>query len=177
MKTPLASRLARWVGAIRYVALLGVVSTMVGAFLMFLTGAKKTWTGLVAFSSGTRIGGGDPALDASAMLTTQLFSALDAFLFGIVMLYVACGIFTLFVVDDPEEVSKQLPRHLVPKSFAQLKYHVAMVVVVLLFVLFLELAWSSLAGLHGKTWELLVIPGAVFLLSVSLWFLAPDKQE
>ena len=164
-------RLAVGLGAIRYAAILGVLSSAVGAVLMFVVGAGKTWEGIKALLTGVEPTRADPGLDLSAAVTTELFSALDSFLFGVVLLYAAYGMFALFVAGDTKEVTQRLPRHLVPGSLSELKHQVAMVVVVLLFVLFLELAWSSLDGLHNTTWELLVVPVSVLLLSVSLWFL------
>lgn len=171
------TRLAILLGSIRYASLLGVFSCAIGAVIMFIIGAKKTWLGLQALITGTMPSGADSGLDLAAAVTTSLFAALDSFLFGIVMLYAAYGIFALFVLNDSTEVRKQLPKHLVPSSPAELKHQVAMVVVVLLFVLFLELAWSSLAELHGKTWELLVVPAAIFLLSASLHMLSSNSNH
>jgi uncharacterized membrane protein YqhA len=79
-------------------------------------------------------------------------------------MYFGYAIFSLAISDD-EKVKKYCPAWLTANKIGDLKETLCHLIIVLLFVLFVRIVWVTLPDL---TWELLIIPAAIVLLSLSL---------
>lgn len=99
----------------------------------------------------------------------SLAQAIDVFLFALVMMIFAYGIWYLFLVEDEDKERLSFPGWLKIKSIFQLKMILGEVIVFILFVHFLETATKT--GYANLTLENLILPVAILLLSVSLMLL------
>jgi uncharacterized membrane protein YqhA len=103
--------------------------------------------------------------------TILIISSLDAFLIAVALLYFGYGIYALVI--DPEEPAKsKAPSWLVPKGIKDLKETLAHVIIIILFVLFVDQLWMHL---YDMTWEILVIPTSIALLALAVKLL--DLKE
>ena len=109
--------------------------------------------------------------EAANYAITYLIQAVDTFLIGLVFMILSGGIYYLYVrhidIEAPEVVS-----WIKIRDISQLKNILAELVIIILFVKFLEIA---LINLKNLTWELFVLPGSILLLSLALKFL--DLKE
>lgn len=174
--TPFERRIA--VGA-RWLTILAVLGSSLGAFLMIFIGLQETVMAFrVQFESAP---GPLPPSHASAV---HLIGALSRFVMAIVLLYFAFGIYLLFVRPDQPAEGLGVPRWLDVEGIGQLKQTLAEAILVVLFVLFLRIAvetflaqglnfsWKEMAGL-------LILPTAIFLLAAALKLaeLHPKSKE
>jgi len=157
---------------IRWISIIAVICSLLGALLMFIVGAVHTFEAFVVYFGfmETHIFGGEKALGVDAMV--QLVSSLDSFIFGLVLFYFAYGIYHLFLRPErPEqEGSKQavkLPKWLEVTSLGQLKKTLLEVIIVLVAVLFLKdiLYFQKEAVLQ---WTTLIPPAAIIAFAVAL---------
>jgi len=95
-----------------------------------------------------------------------MVSAMDTFLFALVLLIFAYGVFHLFIATGDKIMEASLPEWARIESVTQLKTILAQVIIVILFVDFLESVISS--GLEWMPWEGLTTPLAVLLLAGAL---------
>lgn len=162
---PFERRIA--VGA-RWLTILAVLATSVGALLMILIGLQET---ALAFRVQFLPEPGPlPASHASAV---HLIGALSRFVMAIVLLYFAFGIYLLFVRPDQSVEHLGVPRWLHVEGIGQLKQTLAEAILVVLFVLFLRIAVETfLAQGLDFAWKqmvtLLILPLAIFLLAAAL---------
>lgn len=153
---------------VRWLTLLAVLASTVGALLMLAIGLQET---AMAFRVQlTEVPGPLPASHASAV---HLIGALSRFLMGIVLLYFAFGIYLLFVRPDRPVGSLGVPQWLHVEGIGQLKQTLAQAIIVVLFVLFLRTAVETFLaqGLDFTMQQilaLLTLPVAIFLLSAAL---------
>lgn len=157
---------------LRYATIIAVISSFIGSFLMFFVGAKKiykaVWGYLVNLEDTI------PAhispkvvahLSAEDIAISRAIESLDAFLIGLVFLFFAYGVYTLFIIGRDKAVERGVPEWLLPKDLGKLKEILAQTIIVILFVLFARLVWIHLDNL---TWDLLIIPIAIALLGLTL---------
>ena len=168
--------IARFIAPLRFVALVAVFSVFMGSFAMFYIGAYKTFFAIWYLVTNVRPLDLDPNLSLTDFVAAELLHSLDSFMFALVLLYAGYGIFNL-VISRTEILKEGVPASLVPTSIDELKQTLAVVIIIILFVLFLEIGWSSLDELTNKTWELLVYPIAIALLAMALWFLKLGKKS
>lgn len=171
-----------WINFERYLALgsrfltsIAIVGSLAGSILMFFLGL---WDIVLAFSHGLpkpidKVMQGSPG----ALAVIKVIEGLDRFLIGMVLLYFAYGVYSLFL--RPERALKQskedlaLPSWLRIREIGQLKQVVAEVILVILFVLFLRVAlqvfqspeptmvWCQIA-------TFLLLPLSILCLAISL---------
>jgi uncharacterized membrane protein YqhA len=106
--------------------LIGSAGAIVGSLLMFLQGGfylHEAWYTIMA-------GGGA----AERQVTGPVLEAVDAFLFGIVLVIFAYGIAIGFVFTLPEGYGKRLPNWMKVEGVGQLKATLAEVVIVLIVI-------------------------------------------
>lgn len=112
----------------------------------------------------------------AGLIATGLLKTVDMFLMVIVFFVFSLGVLILF--DDPENILPiRLPHWLQIKTFIQLK-------VILWEAILTTLVVSYLAGLaekkfdnHSSSLNDLVIPGAILLIALSLFFLKKGEKE
>ena len=153
---------------LRYVSLVAVVCSSLGSVVMFGAGALKTGKALGVFFTDWRPEGEYQGVSDITLATKYVVQSLDAFLVALVLMIFSSGIFFL-VVRKGDTDSLSTTSWLRVKSIGHLKNILAEVIVIILFVQFLELI---LLQLDRLAWEMLVLPVGIALLAVSLKLLA-----
>jgi uncharacterized membrane protein YqhA len=140
---------------------------------MFSIGAIKTYKAIaimlfekIPHESLTRLKPVD-------VVTAYLIKSLDAFLIALVLLIFSYGVYSLFISKQSGIDESGALKWIRIPSIAHLKNTLAELIIVILFVKFLEVA---LLNLNNLTWELLVLPGSILLLALSLKFLGLRGQ-
>jgi uncharacterized membrane protein YqhA len=140
----------------------GVILTIIGAFNFIM----------VFYHVGS---GAVNATNARGIIAIELLHAVDVFLVAIVFFVLALGILILF--NKPEnQLSINLPEWLRVKNFMDLKAILWEAILTTLVVSYLaSLAEKEIAG-QEITMQSLVIPGGIFLISLSLYFLKRGEK-
>lgn len=149
----------------RFVTILAVIATLFGALLMFLSGSAETIAAYQVFLGFTEV---HNAGGATVEATVKLLSALDQFLFGLVLLYVAYSIYFLFIAGEAAQGTRALastPDWLKVQSLGEMKQTVLEVIVVLLAVLFLKIGLETQTDL---SWEILLIPIGIVAIGIAI---------
>jgi len=156
----------------RYLALISVISSLLGSALMFFIGAFKTYAAFNAFFQGGSVFQVERFHEhetSSRVAIATLIAAVDAYLFALVLLIFAYGIYHLFIYNQEQHPIFHLPQWARITNFSELKTILAEVIIVILFVEFLE------SVINVKTewlpWEGLVVPFAIVLLAGALKFM------
>jgi uncharacterized membrane protein YqhA len=156
---------------LRFLTLVAVAFSAVGALLMFGMGAVTTVQAI-----GTYAGRGkssslstDAALDA----TVQVVTALDQFLLALFLVIFASGVFTLWLRTD--QSTTRLPAWLTVHSLSDLKVQLVEVIAVILAVLFLKLV-LEVTRASDLPWQTLVLPAGVVLLAASVWLIRRSEH-
>lgn len=152
---------------IRYISTIAVIASLLGAFLMFIIGATKTVRAYAAYFEYSEVFDDVAHLKVSDRAIAYLIQSVDAFLIALVLMIFAAGVFKLFIREGDPEKSPTFAWIKI-NSVQQLKGILAELVVVILFVKFLEVALVKLDNLE---WEMLVLPGSILLLALSVKFL------
>ena len=158
---------------LRYVSLIAVIASGLASVLMFFIGALKVY---VAYASYF----GDTVTDtitftaASNVAITYLVQAVDAFLIGLAFMIFSGGIYYLYVrhinVEQPE-VSSWIKI----RNIGQLKNILAELVIIILFVKFLEGGLKT--GITEYEWEMLVLPAGIVMLAIALKLLELKSHD
>ena len=156
----------------RYISFIAIISSLLGSLLLFIVGAWKTYSAIkiVLFDY---IPNGKEHLHPADSATTYLLKALDTFLIALVLFIFARGVYTLFIsnknIIDDNDVLKwsRTP------NIGHLKNVLAEVIIIILFVIFLEVIFENIDNLK---WEFIIIPISILLLALGLKFLRLDKE-
>jgi len=149
---------------LRYVAVIAVISSFVASAIMFFIGGMKVFKGAYYLFTGAQPQWAPSHSTPADLATIQIVASLDSFLIALALLYFGYGIYALVI--DPESPAKsKAPSWLVPKGIKDLKETLARVIIVILFVLFLDQLWMHL---YDLTWEILVLPASIALLALAL---------
>jgi uncharacterized membrane protein YqhA len=143
---------------LRAIMLIGSAGAMVGSLLMFLQGGfylYEAWHTLMS-----------PGAEAhERAVTVPVLEAVDAFLFGIVLVIFAYGIAIGFVFTLPESIGRTLPNWMKIEGVSQLKGILSEVVIVVLIVIFARVVVEA----NGKfEWSMLILPISILLIAVGL---------
>ncbi len=146
---------------LRAVMLFGSVGAMIGALLMFYQGGLylfEAWHTLM--EPGTHV--------AERSATVPVLEAVDAFLFGIVLVIFAYGIAIGFVFTLPRTHGRTLPNWMRIEGVSQLKGILSEVVIVVLIVIFARVVVGTVDS--GKTfeWSMLVLPASILMIAIAL---------
>ena len=139
----------------RFVLLLAALGSMAGALMMFWEGAVKLKLGFVLLAWGGAAGN-DKAVIAAIM------SAVDKYLFGLVLVILAYAITFGFVLDLDATRRERLPAWMKVSGVAELKHTFFEVILVYLAVDFATDVASSETHL---SWETLVMPLSILALA------------
>ena len=154
--------------SIRYISWIAIVCSITGSILMFFVGALKTYNAVATMFFGKIPHESLSHLKPSDATATYLIKSLDAFLIALVLLIFSYGVYSLFISKHSSLCESGALKWLQIPSIAHLKNTLAEVIIIILFVNFLEVA---LLNLNNLTWKLLVLPGSILLLALSLKFL------
>jgi uncharacterized membrane protein YqhA len=140
---------------LRAIMLIGSAGAMVGALLMFLQGSSFLYHAWHDFFSGQQV-------------VVPVLEAVDAFLFGIVLVIFAYGIAIDFVFTLPEGYGRRLPNWMKVEGVGQLKATLTEVVIVVLIVIFARVVVGSVELERPFDWPMLVLPASIFLIATAL---------
>jgi uncharacterized membrane protein YqhA len=134
---------------------------MVGAVLMFLVGLSDTYNAYLVFFGlePAQLPGG-PNLEA----TVKVLTALDKFLFGLVLLYFSYSVFFLFIRRDSSGADVRIPEWFKVQDLGQMKKTMLEVIVVLLAVLFLIVGLENQYD-NDLNWNLVLIPVGILAIA------------
>lgn len=152
-------------GAMRYVSLVRVLTSFIGAIALTYVGAEKMFFGIWDYFTGTLPSNVIDAVGLSDVLIVRALEALDAFLIAFALFTFGFGILFLVVLPSrPQETD--VPKVLVPESITALKGTLMQVVIVVLAVYFVRVAWLEIEDLDFSLWSL---PGSILLIAASMW--------
>ena len=157
-------RTTQLLGLTRWFSIVTVLSSLVGALLMFLIGAANTgeavlrYFGLQVDATSTATNSPRPAANL------LLLESLDNGLTGLTFLYFAYGIYALFLTTS--ETMAEAPRWLKVENIAALKKTLLEVVAVLLAVMFVRVLAEKMLT-DGPRWEMLIMPAGIIAIAIS----------
>ncbi len=156
----------------RWISIIAIICSLLGALLMFIVGAAHTIEAFGVYFGllDSHIFGGEKLLGVDVMV--QLVSALDSFIFALVLFYFAFGIYHLFLEPDSSdqanaELKAKLPKWLNVTSLGQLKKSLLEVIIVLVAVLFLKEVLYLQKGTELQ-WTVLIAPAATIAFALAL---------
>ena len=157
-------RTTQLLGLTRWFSIVTVLSSLVGALLMFMIGAANTAEAVLRYF-GLRV-------EATAAATSSprpaanllLLESLDNGLTGLTFLYFAYGIYALFLTTS--ETMAEAPRWLKVENIAALKKTLLEVVAVLLAVMFVRVLAEKMLT-NGPSWEMLIMPAGIIAIAIS----------
>lgn len=163
----------------RFLSVIAAFFGALGAVFMFVVGGVTTVKAIgVYFGAGeTKALSSDAALEA----TVDIVTALDQFLLGLFLLVFAYGVYSLFVVADrqkweEEREAVRAPDWLVVESVTDLKVKLLEVIAVIVAVLFLKVV-LDVAGGSDLPWQSLILPIAVVLFGLTVWFFRKAEEH
>jgi uncharacterized membrane protein YqhA len=177
-KVPEAS-MPRLVNVIRWTRLISVVavlSSLVGAIVMFWVGSQNTLGAILILAGVKDAVVNGSSVDPSNLVTIELLESLDDFLVGLVFLYFAYGIYALFI--QLGSTSPNAPCWLKVDNISTLKRTLLEVLVVLLAVVFVKGLLERLS-FRSLEWTYLVIPLSTLAIAASARLLqgAPEAKS
>lgn len=157
----------------RYFSLTAVMCSLIGSLLLFYIGAWKTYNAIkIMFFDYTPVG--DQSIHFTNNATIYMMKALDAFLIGLALFIFAYGVYTLFVSNRKNATDSGVLKWIHIPNIGHLKNILAELIIIILFVIFLELI---IENIHDLKWSFLIIPVSVLLLGVGLKILRLDKED
>lgn len=158
---------------LRYVSLIAVIASGLGSVLMFAIGALKVFGAYKVFISSDIFTVALPNKAANYAIT-YLIQAVDTFLIGLVFMIFSGGIYYLYVRQIDTKVP-EVSSWIKISDIAQLKNILAELVIIILFVKFLEGALKT--TIDGYQWQMLVLPAGIMMLAIALKLLALKKPQ
>jgi uncharacterized membrane protein YqhA len=160
MSTSMRSLLTLLLG-LRAIMLIGSAGAMVGSLLMFLQGGLylyEAWHTLLT-----------PGIEvAERAVTVPVLEAVDAFLFGIVLVIFSYGIAIGFVFTLPADYAETLPNWMKIEGVSQLKGILSEVVIVVLIVIFARVVVGTVDSGKSFEWSMLVLPASILMIALAL---------
>ena len=156
---------------LRFLTLIAVAFSAVGALLMFVMGAVTTVQAIATYAGS----GKDEALSSDAALnaTVLVVTGLDQFLLALFLIIFASGVYTLWMRTDTSTL--RLPAWLTVQSVTDLKVQLMEVIAVILTVLFLKLVLEVTRAAE-LPWQVLVLPAGVLALALSIWLIRRSEH-
>lgn len=159
--------------ALRYISLLAVISCFAGSVLMFVSGTISVINAYLIYFLGRSITILPGHVEENVVASVILIQSVDTFLFALVLLIFAYGIYTLCFGEDQVTFGK-LPDWLRVRSISQLKTTLVQVIIVILAVNVLEEV--VVVGTHALKWELLIIPASMVGLALALRLMHTEED-
>lgn len=158
----------------RYISIIAVISSLIGSLLLFFVGAYKTY-GAIKIILFNYVPEGNEGLLPVDIGTVYLMKSLDTFLIALALFIFAYGVFTLFISNKTNDVGDNgVLKWIKSPNIGHLKNVLAEVIIIILFVIFLEVIVENVNNLK---WEFLIIPISVLLLALGLKYLRLDRDE
>lgn len=160
-------------GRMRYVSIVAVISAGFGAVLMFVIGAVKVIRAYDAYIGNGLMNNVEVGYAAKQAIAF-LVQGIDAFLIALALMIFSGGVYSLFVRGRKSSGVGENGTGRI-SSISQLKNIIAELIVIILFVKFLEEILGSNANIYQ--WELLALPVSIMFLALSLKFLNLKGRE
>lgn len=161
------------INVFRYFSLTAVVCSLIGSLLLFFIGAWKTYSAIKILFFGY-LPKGYENMYFTDNATVHMMKALDAFLIALALFIFAYGVYTLFISNKNSVENSGVLKWIHVPNIGHLKNILAEVIIIILFVIFLELIIENVDNLK---WSYLIIPISVLLLGVGLKILKLDNEE
>ncbi|MDT0295908.1 YqhA family protein [Mesonia ostreae] len=157
----------------RYISWTAIIGSLLGSLLLFIVGALKTINAfrVVIFNY---IPENKAHLHPADIATTYLIKSLDTFLIALVLFIFAHGVYTLFISNKIYDDGNGVLKWIRTPNIGHLKNVLAEVIVIILFVKFLEVVFVNIDNLK---WEILILPASIVLLALGLKFLSLNKED
>jgi len=141
----------------RYIIIIPVVITYIGAFIMFIIGAIEAWNSISLFITNDY-----------KHSQFSLILGIDAFLLGLVLLIFSYGIYDLFIskIDVADRPSVR-PNWMRFKDIGELKIILAQVILIILTINFFELVFIEMNNPESFQ-DFMIIPVGIVLIAVGL---------
>lgn len=152
----------------RFTSWIAIICSLFGSLLLFVVGAIKTYYAFTTVAFGYIPDASLAHMDSADIATAYLIKGLDTFLIALVLFIFAHGVFTLFITDRKLHNVPTVLNWIKTPDIGHLKNILGEVIVIILFVKFLEL---MLVNLNNLSWEMLILPIAILLLALALKFL------
>jgi uncharacterized membrane protein YqhA len=147
---------------LRFVLIVPVLISLVGAIMMFIVGANQIYKAGTAILINQNFS--NPAV------TLPVIKALDAFLIGIILIIFSFGIYDFFVsILEPAHHAGVRPDWFKFDSTGELKTKLVELVLVILAILFFEQIIASVGDFEDPVLYLIIPTGAA-ILAVSIGF-------
>ena len=159
---------------LRYVAFIAVVCSFLASLLMFINGATKTFQAFHTYFVGLPTEESFGELNQAEVSVIFVIESVDAFLFALVLMIFSFGMYMLFIKNSQKHEDVHEVEWLKIENIEELKKTLAYVIVIILFVQFLK---QILIHLNQLSWQQLVIPIAILLLSLSLFLLSYERPK
>lgn len=157
----------------RYISWIAIIFSLIGSLLLFIVGALKTLNAFRVFFLGY-IPKGKEHLHTADIGITYLIKSLDTFLIALVLFIFAHGVYTLFISNTASTKNNGALNWIQTPNIGHLKNILAEVIVIILFVKFLEVVFVNINHLK---WELLILPISIVLMALGLKVLKLNKEE
>lgn len=157
--------------SLRFLTLIAVAFSALGALLMFVMGAVTTVQAIATYAGSGK--GEALSSDAALDATVGVVTGLDQFLLALFLIIFASGVYTLWMRTDASPT--RLPAWLTVESVTDLKVQLLEVIAVILAVLFLKLVLEVTRAAE-LPWQVLVLPAGVLALAVSVWLIRRSEH-
>lgn len=157
----------------RYISWIAIICSLLGSLLLFIVGALKTFNAFRVVLLNY-IPKDKAHLHTADIATTYLIKSLDTFLIALVLFIFAHGVYTLFISNKKYDDKKTVLKWIKTPNIGHLKNVLAEVIVIILFVKFLEVVFVNIDNLK---WEIIILPISIVLLALGLKFLSLNKEE
>ena len=160
----------------RYLSWIVILCSMLGSMLLIMIGAYKAYSAFDVFAFNAVPPTELMHLDKADIAISYLIKSLDTFLVALVLFIFSHGVFTLFLWDKHGEKDQVVDvlNWIKTPNIGHLKNKLAEVIIVILFVKFLELV---LINFDKLSWEIMVLPASILMLSVGLKVLGLGHSE
>jgi uncharacterized membrane protein YqhA len=160
--------MTKYISNFRILSWISILCSLAGSLLMFMIGALETYNAFTAIFFGNVPEESLAHLKAADIATKYLIKSLDAFLIALVLFIFAYGVYLLFLTCEKDKSNREFLNWINIPNISYLKNILAEVIIIILFVKFLEIVFTSIEKL---SWEALVLPVSILLLSIGLKFL------
>jgi uncharacterized membrane protein YqhA len=147
---------------LRTVMLIGSVGALLGSLLMFFQG------GLYLYEAWHTLMSPHAEVVSERAATVPVLEAVDAFLFGIVLVIFSYGIAIGFVFNLPDDYVRTLPAWMRIEGVSQLKGILSEVVIVVLIVIFARIVVGTVDSGKSFEWSMIVLPASILMIAVAL---------
>lgn len=147
---------------LRFVLIVPIMISMIGAFMMFAVGASHTYKAATAILLNADF--------SNPGVTLPIIKALDAFLIGIILFIFSFGIYDFFVsILEPAEYAGIRPDWFKFETTGELKTKMVELVLVILAILFFEQMIANVGTFEDPV-LFLIIPVGAAILAISIGF-------